>query len=53
MEGVCAGRTFLLAERLGVKGPDADTYISGSFCVSMTAAIGIPKFEAGPQKSRE
>ena len=27
------------------------TYISGSFCVSRTAAIGIPKFEAGPQKS--
>lgn len=27
------------------------TYISGSFCVSITAATGIPKFEAGPQKS--
>ncbi len=27
------------------------TYISGSFCVSRTAAMGIPKFEAGPQKS--
>lgn len=27
------------------------TYISGSFCVSKTAAMGIPKFEAGPQKS--
>lgn len=26
-------------------------YISGSFCVSMTAAMGIPKLEAGPQKS--
>lgn len=26
-------------------------YISGSFCVSMTAARGIPKFDAGPQKS--
>ena len=26
-------------------------YISGSFCVSNTAAIGIPKFDAGPQKS--
>lgn len=28
-------------------------YISGSFCVSMTAAIGIPKLETGPQKSAE
>lgn len=27
------------------------TNISGSFCISMTAAMGIPKFEAGPQKS--
>lgn len=27
------------------------TYISGSFCVSMTAAMGIPKLLAGPQKS--
>lgn len=26
-------------------------YISGSFCVSITAAIGIPKLDAGPQKS--
>lgn len=26
-------------------------YISGSFCVSIIAAIGIPKFDAGPQKS--
>lgn len=25
--------------------------MSGSFCVSMTAAIGMPKFETGPQKS--
>lgn len=27
------------------------TYISGSFCVSRTAAMGIPKFDTGPQKS--
>ena len=27
------------------------TYIAGSFCVSMTAAMGIPKLDAGPQKS--
>jgi hypothetical protein len=27
------------------------TYRSGDFCVSITAAIGIPKFETGPQKS--
>jgi len=26
-------------------------YISGSFWVSITAAMGIPKFDAGPQKS--
>jgi hypothetical protein len=26
-------------------------YNSGDFCVSITAAIGIPKFETGPQKS--
>lgn len=29
------------------------TYISGSFWVSMTAAMGIPKLEAGPQKSAQ
>ena len=27
------------------------SYISGSFCVSMTAATGMPKLETGPQKS--
>lgn len=27
------------------------SHISGSFCVSMTAASGMPKLEAGPQKS--
>ena len=27
--------------------------MSGSFWVSITAAIGIPKFEAGPQKSEQ
>ncbi len=26
-------------------------YISGSFWVSITAAMGMPKLEAGPQKS--
>jgi len=26
-------------------------YISASFCVSITAAIGMPKLDAGPQKS--
>jgi hypothetical protein len=29
----------------------AVAHISGSFCVSRTAAMGMPKFEAGPQKS--
>ncbi len=28
------------------------TYRSGLFCVSITAAIGMPKLETGPQKSR-
>ena len=28
-------------------------YISGSFCVSITAAMGMPKLETGPQKSVE
>ena len=28
-----------------------ETYISGSFCASMMAAMGMPKLEAGPQKS--
>ena len=28
-----------------------EAHISGSFCVSMTAAMGMPKFETGPQKS--
>lgn len=27
------------------------SYISGSFFTSMTAAMGMPKFDAGPQKS--
>lgn len=27
------------------------THSSGLFCVSMTAAMGIPKFDTGPQKS--
>lgn len=30
-----------------------EAYISGSFCVSMTAAMGIPKLETGPQKSAD
>jgi len=29
----------------------AVAHISGSFCVSRTAAMGMPKLEAGPQKS--
>ena len=27
--------------------------MSGSFCVSITAAIGIPKLDTGPQKSAQ
>jgi hypothetical protein len=27
------------------------TYSSGDFCVSITAAMGIPKLDTGPQKS--
>lgn len=30
-----------------------EEYISGSFCVSITAAMGMPKLETGPQKSVE
>lgn len=30
---------------------EGGTHISGLFCVSITAAIGIPKLETGPQKS--
>ena len=40
-DGVCWPRDMVVVR----------TYISGSFCVSITAAIGIPKFDAGPQKS--
>lgn len=29
------------------------TYISGSFRISIMAAMGIPKFDAGPQKSAD
>jgi len=32
-------------------GDGVETYISGSFCASMMAAMGMPKLEAGPQKS--
>lgn len=41
----CAGLTRSVLEGEG------GAHISGSFCVSMTAAMGIPKLEAGPQKS--
>jgi hypothetical protein len=34
-----------------VAGTREQAYNSGLFCVSITAAIGIPKFETGPQKS--
>jgi hypothetical protein len=33
------------------RGEERSAYISASFCVSITAAIGMPKFDAGPQKS--
>ncbi len=33
------------------EGKEWGKYISASFCVSITAAIGMPKFDAGPQKS--
>ena len=39
--------------REGREGGWVDRYISGSFCVSMTAAMGMPKLETGPQKSGE
>lgn len=41
---VAAGKSL---ERLGRE----EVYISGSFCVSITAAMGMPKLETGPQKS--
>lgn len=37
--------------RLTTREDSSRTYISGSFCVSITAATGIPKLETGPQKS--
>lgn len=47
-------RTFCTVGRCGFEGVGSEqsmSYISGSFCVSMTAASGMPKLEAGPQKS--
>jgi hypothetical protein len=38
-------------EGFGCVAVGGERYISGSFCVSMTAAMGMPKLEAGPQKS--
>jgi hypothetical protein len=35
-----------------VKYTEEETHNSGLFCVSMTAATGIPKFDTGPQKSK-
>lgn len=35
----------------GFGGEIGSRYISGSFCVSITAAMGMPKLETGPQKS--
>jgi hypothetical protein len=36
----------------GGEGGGCASYRSGLFCVSRTAAMGIPKFETGPQKSK-
>lgn len=32
---------------------ESETYRSGDFCASAMAAMGIPKLEAGPQKSEK
>ncbi len=45
----CKGCRFGLGEGCGGEGKQ--TYRSGDFWVSMTAATGIPKLETGPQKS--
>jgi hypothetical protein len=50
----CLVRSREVPRQGGVKEIDntvSRTYISGSFCISITAATGIPKFDAGPQKS--
>jgi hypothetical protein len=50
----CLVGSWEIPRRIGVKEIDnkvSRTYISGSFCISITAATGIPKFDAGPQKS--
>ena len=39
-------------EIIGAKDTEDGTYNSGLFCVSMTAATGMPKFDTGPQKSK-
>lgn len=43
--------TGMHAELKSKEGRRESAYISGSFCVSITAAMGIPKLETGPQKS--
>lgn len=52
----------LLAQELGMgtdgelvkaEGDGRETHSSGDFCVSITAATGMPKFDTGPQKSTQ
>lgn len=51
---ICAGTERERERRIGNgEGSGRERYISGSFCVSITAAMGMPKFETGPQKSAE
>jgi hypothetical protein len=52
--GVCwEGGKQSQSQVMGCAKHSYSTYISGSFCVSNTAAMGIPKFDAGPQKSAQ
>ncbi len=50
-QGSCAAAAGATEAGKGERERERETHMSGSFCVSMTAAIGMPKFETGPQKS--
>jgi hypothetical protein len=49
--GLCPGKDSVVEEGASESTEENRTHNSGLFCVSITAAIGIPKFETGPQKS--
>jgi hypothetical protein len=49
--GLCQRKASMVEEGNSESTEETCTHNSGLFCVFITAAIGIPKFDTGPQKS--